>query len=582
MKIGGNTNLAADWGDYQDPSTTQARANETLAQVASRVGVSLTDLQNANPQITDPNKLMPGSEIRIPAQPADVSSASESTPAPVNATSRHVESSLEANAMRSLLSSNYPMNASPANSSTSGSGGITQMPPVAMPLNEGYSEKEKQQLTDGLRKVYRAGQQLGISHDDIVSMLHTLAGNPPLTSRKMTESLRLFFMAKDLSPADRKLVGEAFKQSHGDPTQTVALTKLVANPKFVKASTQTKKDWLDKFEALTKSPELKNLGPEEKSVVIQALTSNPPPSADKISSTLDVLASAKNLSPVDQKLFVAGMNAAGGDPAYAANLKKLVEDPKFKSLKPAEKTAVLSQTKNYADADAVANFDRLLHKDWFRAESLDNKQRTLKTIGRLSTYATGDRQIIHNTLDKLLGDKSPIKLEWKKYPANDKSTFWGEMGDTTLYLNREKVPKGNDKLPENDETNSLAIETVPHEVNHFVNHDKVANTFHYFESEYRAWFVEFKAEHNRVPTSQEAMDQRISWQLNPKSFYGKYAASALKNPQEAQKFYHFLESVTGMKVDAKNWKTVVKSDPASWPNKGQTPAPVPSGNVDNH
>ena len=115
-----------------------------------------------------------------------------------------------------------------------------------------------------------------------------------------------------------------------------------------------------------------------------------------------------------------------------------------------------------------------------------------------------------------------------------------------------------------------------------MNHDKVASTFHYFESEYRAWYVEFKAEHNRVPTSQEAMDQRISWQLNPKSFYGKYAASALKNPQEAQKFYHFLESMTGMKVDAKNWKTVVKSDPATWPNKGQAAAPVPSGNVDNH
>jgi len=580
MRISDNTNLATDWGDFQDPGITQARANETLAQVATRVGVNLADLQSANPQITDPNKLTPGSEIRIPAPAADVSVAREETPAPVNATSRHVETSLEANAMRSLLSSSYPPNVSAPNSSTSGSGGIAQMPPVAMPLNEGYSEKEKQDLTDGLRKVYRAGEQLGISHNDIVSMLHTLAGNPPLTSKKMTESLRLFFMAKDLSPQDRKLVGDAFKASHGDPTQAVALTKLVANPKFVKASTQTKKEWLDKFEALTKRPELKNLGPEEKSVVIQALASDPPPSEDKISSTLDVLASAKNLSPVDQKLFVGGLNAAGGDPAYAANLKKLVEDPKFKSLKPAEKTAVLSQTKNYADADAVANFDRLLHKDWFRAESLDNKQRTLKTIGRLSTYPTGDRQIIYNTLDKLLGDKSPIKLEWKKYP--DKSTFWGEMGDTVLYLNRQKIPKGNDKLPENDETNSLAIETVPHEVNHFVNHDKVASTFHYFESEYRAWYVEFKAEHNRVPTSQEAMDQRISWQLNPKSFYGKYAASALKNPQEAQKFYHFLESMTGMKVDAKNWKTVVKSDPATWPNKGQAAAPVPSGNVDNH
>jgi len=53
MRISDNTNQATDWGDFQDPGITQARANETLAQVATRVGVNLADLQSANPQITD-------------------------------------------------------------------------------------------------------------------------------------------------------------------------------------------------------------------------------------------------------------------------------------------------------------------------------------------------------------------------------------------------------------------------------------------------------------------------------------------------------------------------------------------------
>ena len=119
-------------------------------------------------------------------------------------------------------------------------------------------------------------------------------------------------------------------------------------------------------------------------------------------------------------------------------------------------------------------------------------------------------------------------------------------------------------------------------MNHHINNDKVASTFHYFEAEYRAWYIGFKAEHGRAPTNEEAMDQRISWQLNPDSVYGKYAAAALKNPKEAQKFYDFLGSVTGMKVDAKNWKAVVKSDPATWPDKGHSPAAAPSGNIDNH
>ena len=50
MKIGGNA-LAADWGGAPDPNVTQARPGETLAQIASRLNVSLTDLEKANPWV---------------------------------------------------------------------------------------------------------------------------------------------------------------------------------------------------------------------------------------------------------------------------------------------------------------------------------------------------------------------------------------------------------------------------------------------------------------------------------------------------------------------------------------------------
>lgn len=586
MKIGSSMGLAPDWESSPDPATvTQVRSGETLSLVASRLGISLEDLQRANPQIADPNELTPGSEIRISAPAVAGSAASGDTDGKASAASKHMETNLDATVMRAKLLGASPLNVMPANVPAPASGGITQMPPVAEPLRgEGYSEEQKQELVDGLGSVYQAAEHLGISHEDITAMLHTLAGNPPLTPQKMTRALHLFSMATNLAPADRKLIADAFRASHADPAYVGALAKLVVDPTFSNATTQVKKEWLEKFQSLSKSPELKDLNSEEKSVVLQALASNPPPTTDKISNTLEVFASAKNLSPADRKLFVEGLNRSGGDPAYAANLKKLIEDPKFKSLTAAEKTAVLSQTKNYADARPVANIDRLLQKDWFRAESLDDKQRSLKTIGRLSQYPTGDRQIIDNTLDKLLGANSSLQLQWKKYPASDakSGTFYGERGGDVLYLNKGTVPPGNDRLAENDDTNALVLETPAHEVNHYVNDDKVSNTFQYFEAEYRAWYVEFKAEHGRVPTNQEAMERRISWQLNPDSFYGKYAAAALKNPKEAEKFYHFLESVTGMKVNAKNWKDVVKSDPATWPDKGQLPAPVPSGNIDNH
>jgi LysM repeat protein len=587
MKIGSNA-LAADWGSAPDPTVTQVQPGETLSQIATRLNISQADLQAANPQIADPNQLSPGSDVHIPAQaqPAENSTApgfGGNADGGTSRSSKYMESQLTSSMMRSMLSSGGNLSSMPANDSPGGSGGITQMPPVADPVGERASQGNQDDLKASLHKAYSTAEHLGVHHEDIVSMLHTMSGNPPLTEEKMTRALHLMFMAKDLPPADRKLVDGAFQASHGDPTQVEALSKLVADPKFTNASTQTKKEWLDKFKDLANSPEVQNLGPEEKSIVTQALTSDPPPSADKIKSTLDVIHSAKDLSPGDRKLFLDGMKAAGGDPAYAANLQKLIEDPKFKSLKPAEKTAVLSQTKNYATPDAVNNIDRLVHKDWFRSESLDDKQRSLKTIGRLSTYVGGDKQVIGNTLDKLLGQNSPIKVQWRTYPTSAKhGTTFGDMGDNVLSLNQGKIPAGNDKLHEDDDTLELAIGTTNHEVNHYVNHDKVSDTFHYFEAEYRAWFTQFKAEHGRPPTNQEAMDQRISWQLNTDSSYGQYAAAAMKNPKEAQKFYDFLSQMTGMKVDAKNWKAAVKSDPATWPDKGQSTAPVPSGNLDNH
>jgi len=581
MKIGSSADLAPDWEGSPESGVTQAQAGEKLSEVASRLGVSAEALQKANPQIGDPDQLTPGSEIRIPAAEVSGSFRSEDAQSTGKASSSYMERNFEASMMKSMLSNSSALNFMPPNSpSPTGSGGIAQMPPVA-PGVEGYSDKENEDVKAALHKVYTAAEKLGISHDDLVSMLHTLAGNRPVTPEKMTSALRLFFMAKDLSPADRKLVDEAFKKSHADPDYVNALKKLVADPKFTNASTQTKKDWLDKFGNLAQNPQLKGLSDTQRSIVLGALASDPPPSADKISSTIDVINAGKDLAPGDRKLYEDGLKAAEGDPAYAANLKKLIADPKFTHLKPAEKTAVLSQTKNYPDARAVANIDRLLQKGWFQAESLDNKQRSLKMVGKLSTYDAGDRGIIDNTLDKFLDPSSHRKIEWKQYPKN--STIFGEADGNTLELNRDKIPADNNKLPEDYNTKEMTLGTVPHEVNHNLNGDKVSETFKYFQAEYRAWFVSFKAEHGRAPTNQEAMEQNVGWQLNPKSWYWPNALkAAMKNPKEAEQFYRFLESVTGQTVNAKNWRDVVKSDPATWPDKGQSPAPVPPGNVDNH
>ena len=96
MKISSNAGLAPDWENSQDPGLTQVRARETLASIASRLGVSLQDLQKANPQLGEAGQLAPGSDIRIPAGGRDDAAEPDQTPRPASAGSSYMEGNLEA------------------------------------------------------------------------------------------------------------------------------------------------------------------------------------------------------------------------------------------------------------------------------------------------------------------------------------------------------------------------------------------------------------------------------------------------------------------------------------------------------
>jgi hypothetical protein len=136
-------------------------------------------------------------------------------------------------------------------------------------------------------------------------------------------------------------------------------------------------------------------------------------------------------------------------------------------------------------------------------------------------------------------------------------------------------------MVENKKSQHMVLSTMAHEVNHVLNKDEVASSYKYFEAEYRAWHVGFQARYGRPPTNAEAMNQRIKGQLDEKSFYGPYAKEAMKDPAEAAKFYDLLSKMSGKKVDASNWETVIKENPSTWTKPGD-PAPLPSGNLDNH
>ncbi|MGH4002723.1 MAG: LysM peptidoglycan-binding domain-containing protein [Pseudonocardiaceae bacterium] len=59
-----------DWYTSEEPPpprrTYVVQRGDTLSGIARRFGVSLSDLEEANPQITDPNRIFPGQVINIP------------------------------------------------------------------------------------------------------------------------------------------------------------------------------------------------------------------------------------------------------------------------------------------------------------------------------------------------------------------------------------------------------------------------------------------------------------------------------------------------------------------------------------
>jgi peptidoglycan hydrolase-like protein with peptidoglycan-binding domain len=442
--------------------------------------------------------------------------------------------------------------------------------------------------TPGLSKLSTGHQQ------QMLDLQKAHADDPKFTSQLQTLANDGTF--RSLNDATKTDVLNRVGGYAGDPGKIDNLTKLATSSGFEKLSNDEQKHMLDK---LGKTPDDAQLaaglgklagdkGFQEssnavKKSVVDTLGDNPPLTDQKLNSTTGLIGSPgfKGLTDADKALVTDGLKGAKANPAYADNVKTLVNDPKFAALKPEEKTALLSQVKNYPDARSVANLDRMISKDWFGAQNFADKQRSMKTVAYLSQYDAGDRKVINNTLGKMLDPKSDFKLVWKDYVSNGKSIYYGEGDDKTLWLNRGMLPADNNKVIENGQTKELIVATSAHEVNHLLNSDKVQNTFRYFEAEYRAWYVGFEAKNGRPPTNQEAVEQRIRWQLNKDGPYGKPAEEALKDPKEAQKFFDLWSKMTGQKVDASNYKTILNSDASKW-KTATDQAPIPNGNVDNH
>ena len=402
------------------------------------------------------------------------------------------------------------------------------------------------------------------------------------------------------------LLADPSFQKTGDPAKYRMLEALANRP----ADPESKELWqpntelVAQYSKLAGRPEFQKLDPSIQAAVINQVTvaARPIvalPSIDPkktFQTEIDNLtrlatsASFGKLAPDDQRLALRAASHAPFDNKLGSAIRSLLSDPDFGSLKPEEKTAVLSQVANYPDDRAINNINRMLAKDWFRDQDLDNKQRSLKTIADLSSHQ-GDRTIIDNTLERLLSENSDIKLKWAKLTP-DRTFGEGDASTRTITLNPKYVPQGNDRVPDNDDGKHLVLHTVAHEVNHILNNDVVRpSSFQHFEIEYRAWAVGFKAEHGHWPTNREAME-RVRHELTAQDGGYKDIKGAIGKFHDGMAIIRFLEQVTGRPVNAGNIDDILESNPDNWVNWSRDPgergmkqsdrlAPLADGNIDN-
>ncbi|MBP7451564.1 MAG: hypothetical protein KA914_02085, partial [Ottowia sp.] len=274
-----------------------------------------------------------------------------------------------------------------------------------------------------------------------------------------------------------------------------------------------------------------------------------------------------------------------GDTQLAQKLSDLLHSGSFKKLSQDEKTAVLSQARNYPTSAVVGNLGRLLDKGWFQGMSLEDKQRSLKTIAYMTDYSHGDRTILDNTLNKLLDPKLNFSLEWKTQAPGVGAYYSAGTGRVTM--NSSDVPADNQPV----ESASVwqIVNAVPHEINHAIDDVHVAPTFAYLEKEYQAYYTGDQAQNGRPMTRKEVADLWRDKLLDTSGIYRKAASGALADPVEAAKIFAYLTQLTGVTVTAANYKTVL-ANPSGWnppydASKGPdiaVPAGVtPRGNTDN-
>ncbi len=311
---------------------------------------------------------------------------------------------------------------------------------------------------------------------------------------------------------------------------------------------------------LEESPELNALGASDRGLAAAALIRDPSfqamtPQQQTAALTEVALQQSpefQGLTAGDQRLVVDALtNRKPGDTDLPASIQSLLQSPQFQDTQDfsaAERTALLSQVRNYPDSRSVENMENLLSKQWFRDFALGDTQRALKTVAFLAQHDGGDLEIIQNTLDLFVAPDAPYRFDFSESGAYGSVPF----SPTDLFrINPRFI--GADNNPVNTSANSAEFgelrvigHTFVHEVNHMQNWDRSLslNSSYGFHEEYRAYWVGVKAQHGEDPSVADVID-RVAVFVNPGPGYSHLAQLLAAGGQDAHDIAGSLNTMLG-------------------------------------
>ena len=318
-----------------------------------------------------------------------------------------------------------------------------------------------------------------------------------------------------LGASDRGLAAAALAGSGNDPAVARDLHALIRDPSFQAMTPQQQTAALTEV-ALQQSPEFQGLTAGDQRLVVDALTNRKP-----------------------------------GDTDLPASIQALLQSPQFQDTQDfsaAERTALLSQVRNYPDSRSVENMENLLSKQWFRDFALGDTQRALKTVAFLAQHDGGDLEIIQNTLDLFVADSAPYRFDFSESGAYGSVPYSPEdlFRINPRYIGADNNPVDTSARSAVQGELRVIGHTFVHEVNHMQNWDRGLrlDTSYGFHEEYRAYYVGVKAQHGRDPSVADVID-RVAVFVNPGGGYAHLAELLAAGGQDAQEIVGYLNTLLG-------------------------------------